>query len=162
MDKRIKEVASHTNLKSVYSKAEAERRDDDARLINEILTLGSLKRVQTLSSASTNTLLNLDMSYPEIVNISHCQSDTLMKLEENKEKSGKVVARTINEVIALMNNDPEIIDRGRKYAFKIFESCRIKEISRKNPRMKLAQIKDMVASDWKRAPENPDNQRKYY
>lgn len=61
-----------------------------------------------------------------------------------------IVATSIYEAIAIMNNDPEVLNKrpenGNKYKFNITKSCRIrvKEIPNQDTRLKIWQIQEML------------------
>ncbi|XP_029905050.1 coiled-coil domain-containing protein 124 [Myripristis murdjan] len=88
-------------------------------------------------------------------------------LEENVNRvipdEGTMVARTIEDAIAMLSTEPEDLDRHPerrlKAAFNAYEEVNMPRLKKENPNMRLSQLKQLLKKEWMKAPENPLNQR---
>ena len=84
------------------------------------------------------------------------QNPNLLELE--RQRSGEVQARTVDEAIAVLGGttaEDKHPERRMKLAFSAFEEREMPRLKAENPTLRMSQLKQLLRKEWMKSPENP-------
>lgn len=79
--------------------------------------------------------------------------------DPNEEDPNVLVASTVDEALAALGSVTLNSAEQKKMTFKEFEKLNLASFKADNPDLKHSQLQEYVWKQWKRAPENPENQQ---
>ena len=82
-------------------------------------------------------------------------------LELERQRSGEVTARTVDEAIAVLGGPAGKVaedkhpEKRMKAAFAAFEEREMPRLKTENPTLRMSQLRQLLRKEWMKSPENP-------
>ena len=85
------------------------------------------------------------------------QNPNLLELE--RQRSGEVQARTVDEAIAVLDSGKTPEDKHPekriKAAFAVYEEREMPRLKAENPTLRMSQLRQLLKKEWMKSPDNP-------